>query len=276
MYLFQFLKSSRYDYYHIHLNELSWIVVFYLNSIGKKNIFIHSHNFFSSKHSSFKSIIHRTLLRTFLKKNYCLISCSNEAGDWLFGKREFILLKNSFDLEKFSYKGVSKKPNEKVRVGFLGRLEDQKDPLAAVDLYLNLFAGNSLTIKGEGSLLSKLKLYCIEKEIDHEVFFKKPDDMVVNFFNNIDVLIAPSKHEGLGIVIVEAYASGCEIIISEAFPKEIKNLKNINIIPYYTPNSHWSRNEQSRENIRHLKALGYCNHEKTLEKIYKNYHSNNL
>ena len=86
-------------------------------------------------------------------------------------ERVYFVKKNSFDLKNFLIKGLVKNPMRKL-VGFLGRFEDQKDPLAAVDLYLNLFAGNSLTIKGEGSLLSKLKLYCIEKEIDHEVFFK--------------------------------------------------------------------------------------------------------
>ncbi|TRX57195.1 glycosyltransferase [Thalassomonas sp. M1454] len=280
LYLLKAIKSDRFDYIHIHLNELTWVAVLLIkcNWVNTK-IVIHSHNFFDKKFETrivkFNNFFSKVLIKRVKSLN---LACSLEAGKWLFGKSKFSVVKNAFAIEEYR----TSKNEYGNQVGFIGRLEKQKQPIKAVKIFEKYFIDtHKLIMIGSGSYLKKLVNFIDENDLVKKVKLAPPQANIVNKLKDIDILVAPSLFEGLGIIIVEAFASGCKIIISEAFPDEIKLLPGIIILEdndeisihdrekLFAELSNDSRGVASERNIKHLRRLNYDIEEQNFEKIYK-------
>lgn len=73
---------------------------------------------------------------------------------------------------------------------------------------------------GEGPLEESIKEQVKEAGLaDHVIFLGGRKD-VSKFYSAADMFIFPSLHEGLGIVVIEAQASGLPCIVSDAVPAE--------------------------------------------------------
>lgn len=105
---------------------------------------------------------------------------------------------------------VDDKSLDEIHFAFLGRLDEQKNPLEfikAVGIVLNKYSDEKklkFSLAGDGelrneceSLISQLGL---EEKLTMTGWIKNKDE----FFNNVDVLCQPSKWEAFGLVFVEA------------------------------------------------------------------------
>ena len=89
-------------------------------------------------------------------------------------------------------------------LGFLGRFEEQKRPELFIELAYRLKElPYKFVMKGEGSRLSKCKLLAEELNIENIKFYRATTDVSV-FLDEVDILILPSKNEGLALVNYEA------------------------------------------------------------------------
>ncbi len=122
--------------------------------------------------------------------------------------RRSAVIPNWVNLDKFAYRPRSEfhKP---VKVGLLGQISPHKghqDALEAIQLlgkdYRLLIAG-----KGDPAYVDDLKRRAQGLPVDFLGFVSLPD-----FFNSIDVLLAPSWEEPFGIVLLEAMATGIPLI----------------------------------------------------------------
>lgn len=108
---------------------------------------------------------------------------------------------------------VVKKHNNN-KIIFVGRIEDQKDPLRLIDMAYELKKINNdfiLDMYGTGSLESKCQEKIKQLKLENNVFMKGfIDDK--NIYANYSLLWLTSKMEGFGLVIIEAKACGVPTI----------------------------------------------------------------
>lgn len=114
-------------------------------------------------------------------------------------------------------------------VGILGRISEEKGHFLAVEA-LKLLSYNHdnayLAISGKGKLEKELKTFIELADIENKTKFF--DMEAKDFLDILDVLIVPSKKEGFGYVIIEAFLKGIPVIgfNTGAISEIIKNGEN--------------------------------------------------
>lgn len=112
--------------------------------------------------------------------------------------------------------GVQKKTflkDRTLRLLFAGRLSREK----GIDLLLARLASFreapwTLTIAGEGNQKDELISICRDLKIEERVFFKGFVPDMGPLFLEHDCLVLPSRKEGFGLVIIEAFARGVPVL----------------------------------------------------------------
>ena len=109
------------------------------------------------------------------------------------------------------FKNLAREPHDKKNILWLGRFEDEKDPLLAIAVYkevLKNIPDAKLIMLGKGSLESKLRE---EARAGNNVEFPGWQDPVT-YLSTADVVLSTSKHESWGASIVEALAAGVPVV----------------------------------------------------------------
>lgn len=115
-------------------------------------------------------------------------------------------------------------------VGYAGHLIEVKNPQLLAPIFeavQDKYRGPIVFwVIGTGKMLSSVEEGCRERGVDCEFWGNQPADVMPEFMNCIDVLVLPSRNEGLPLVVVEALACGSNAVgsdvggISEAIGKE--------------------------------------------------------
>lgn len=229
-----FEQHKEYRIVHSHINQVSGLI---LERANKANIPVriaHSHN---NKYG--KNIIvnlYKKYLRKKINKNANYkFACSKQAGEFLFGKdSDFKIIHNAIDTSKFTY---NEKIRQKVRkqfnispdcfvIGSVGRLCYQKNPIFLINVFYEntkLNKNCKLILVGKGSLKNKLLRYIKKYNLTEKVIVLEDRKDVNELMQAMDFFVLPSRFEGLGIVLIEAQASGLRCIASEGvIPEEAK------------------------------------------------------
>lgn len=160
-------------------------------------------------------------------------ACSEKAGKWLYrDKADFTILRNGIMTERFKY---SERIREKKRkelcldksamvIGTVGRLVNQKNQgrlLNIVKRIVELKGNTKLLLVGEGPLDAELRKTAKKLKLDDNVLFTGPRTDINELLSSMDVFVLPSLYEGLGIVLVEAQASGLPCVFTDTIPKDV-------------------------------------------------------
>lgn len=222
------IMDRGYDAIHVHGNSSTMIIEMILAK--KKNIngrIAHCHN----STCSFK-IINRILKPLFNKSYTDAAACSKLAGDWLFGEDNYIIFNNAVNLEYYKYnENIRNRYREKLHltdkfvVGHVGHFTEQKNHSFLLDIFNEIYKKNNnavLLLISDGKLRNqieiKIKLLGLEDKV---ILLGKRTD-ISELMQAMDVFIFPSKWEGLGMVLIEAQATGLRCFASEEVPKEAK------------------------------------------------------
>ncbi|UCC94392.1 MAG: glycosyltransferase family 4 protein [Candidatus Omnitrophota bacterium] len=98
-------------------------------------------------------------------------------------------------------------------IGILGRISEEKGHLLAVQAYRLLqehYHNAYLLISGKGRLEDELRLFIQEVGLDDRV--RLGSWQADQFLDVIDLLLVPSRKEGFGYAILEAFAKGVAVI----------------------------------------------------------------
>ncbi|MGM9643632.1 MAG: glycosyltransferase family 1 protein [Eubacteriales bacterium] len=216
------VKANGYSIIHRHTgNAIGYFDLRAARCGGAKHLIIHSHNT-----NAEKKIIHR-LAKTFLSFNCVRFACSEAAGRWLFGNKDFQVIPNAIDVEKYCF---SSEDREKIRekyglndsfvVGHVGRIDYQKNHSFLIDIFYELqkrIPDSKLVCVGDGN--GHLKKDITEKVnslgLTEKVVFTGSINNVNEVMNAFDVFCLPSKYEGLSITLIEAQTNGLHCITSK-------------------------------------------------------------
>lgn len=103
-----------------------------------------------------------------------------------------------------------------ITIGRLSKEKRQADLIHAVKILVDEYNTDvSLTILGDGSLLSELKQLSQNLNIDDRIFFQGFVSKPLNYLASADLFVLSSEHEAFGYVLVEALAMGVPIVSTD-------------------------------------------------------------
>lgn len=214
------LCSNRYDIIHVNANSTTaFLELSVAKKCGVKNRIMHNHN--SICNSKF---LHALLIRPFQKSYTTAIACSDLAGDWLFGKDNYILLNNAIDTEKFSFHPEWR---EKIRsslgvtdgylLGHVGKINEQKNHIFLIDIFAEFVKKcprSKMVLIGDGPLRNEIQEKVKSLQLENDVIFVGMVSNVNEYLSALDCLVFPSKWEGLPLSLIEAQSTGLKCATS--------------------------------------------------------------
>ncbi|MEG1254503.1 glycosyltransferase family 1 protein [Clostridium sp.] len=188
----------------------------------------------------------RVLIRGF---STSFLSCSGVAGEYLFGTKilndeRYMRIPNYINYEKFinyvdkgksirSELGIAK---DDIVIGQIGRFISAKNHDFLLKIVEDLVQTNpkvKCILVGDGDLRQSIESQIKMLGIEENIYLLGVRDDVDRIFKAMDVFILPSTYEGLGLVLLEAQASGVPCVTSQAIQPEadlrIGLLKKLNL-----------------------------------------------
>lgn len=158
-------------------------------------------------------------------------ACGQEAGKWLFGKRNFTIIRNGRDISKYSFDEVKRRKvrqqmkvsDDCLLVGHVGNFNQQKNHHFVLEVFkeiIGLKENAKLYLIGSGVLLDEIKQLASEMGISDKVVFTGSISNVDEMLQAMDVMFLPSLHEGLPLVVVEWQIAGLPCLISDNVTRE--------------------------------------------------------
>ena len=286
------LKDGKYKIVHSHINTLSVFSLYAAKCAGVPVRIAHSHST-TNKQEKKKNLLKQVLKpfsKVFATDYMC---CSELAGRWLFGNKEYdkgnvSLLNNAIDLDKFKYdeKIRSDKRNElnisddTLVIGHVGRFVEQKNHRFLIDIFNEVHKqkeNSILLLAGQGPLMEEMKEKVKKLGIEECVKFLGQINDVKELYQAMDLFLFPSLYEGLGMVVVEAQASGLPCVVSTEIPEIAKVTQKIAFINLDSQIENWIRtifeylNNINRKNINFSAGIEKYDIRKEAIKLEKKY-----
>ena len=164
------------------------------------------------------------------------MACSLEAGIDRFGHKvvasdRFAVTKNGIDESQFIFSVEKRKQirselhiaDNEILIGHTGRFSHQKNHEFIINVFAEIIQSGynaKLLLLGEGVLKEQMKIKCEQLGISDLVIFAGIKKNTQDYYAAMDVFFFPSFFEGLGIVAVEAQATGLKVVASTAVPNE--------------------------------------------------------
>lgn len=228
----------------------------YILDIAKKNNIpiriAHSHDTKKGKKETLFRKYYEFYMRNKIHNNATnMLSCSNAAGQYVFGKKAiFQILYNGIDLNRFTYNIKSRDKirnylgvtNKDIILLNVGRFVDQKNHKYQIEIIKEL-SKQPISFKyvfiGDGPYLPQIKNSIKKSKLESSIIFLQNVYNTEDYYNAADIFLLPSKYEGMGIVAIEAQASGLPSLISSRVPKEINITDLVENIDISAPVSTW-------------------------------------
>lgn len=204
-----------------------------------------------------KSLIHRMFITVASKLSVsasnCLMACSEEAGRSMFGSREFHVLNNAIDVDRYQF-DASLRERLRSDFGFNHRrvlmMVARRDELKRFDhafaVFGELFRMNPDYVfavvgfqKEECLARDRAALSALPKEAQENVMFLGKRIDANALLNMADAFLLTSEHEGFGIAIIEAQANGLPCFISTGVPQAVKVTDLVHFLPCLGAPSEW-------------------------------------
>lgn len=162
--------------------------------------------------------------------DYCM-ACSKVAGNWLFKKKQFMVLNNAIEANKFRADSVIGRRireefdlGDSFVVGNVSRFSIPKNPNGILEIFRLIHEkrpNSKLLWVGDGPLRKEVEEKANEWGISGDIIFTGVRGDVNWLLQAMDVFILPSYYEGLPVAAVEAQAAGVPTYCSSAITREV-------------------------------------------------------
>lgn len=244
-----FNEHKEYQIVHGHMYTLGVIYLLAAKRNGVQVRIAHAHD--NDTERNMKYYLKRVMARLFRLYATDLFACSEEAGEYLFPHQEFKVLKNAINTESFIY---SERSNIEIRkelnlndqfvIGHVGRFQQQKNHSFLIDIFREIKKIKNdaiLLLIGTGDLEDNIKERVSRYHLTDSVRFLGNRKDMARLYHSMDVFLFPSLFEGLGIVAIEAQASGIPSICSNRLPDEVKLTPLIELVSLEDSAELWAK-----------------------------------
>lgn len=246
------IKEIKPDIIHVHL-ELLEIVYHARNVLDGIDLYYTCHNPLDTMIGYERPQEEKACRYLIEHNNMRIIALHEEMAKEInerFNLNNTAVIRNGIDLNRFRNVGKTK---EEIReglginsdtyvIGQIGRFAYQKNPEFTLMVFRELVKKHKdacLLLIGRGNQESKLRNMIREFDLENKVKLLVSRDDIPELLKAMDVFILPSRFEGLGIVLIEAQASGLPCVVSENIPSEAYQSKNITKLNLSDPIDMW-------------------------------------
>lgn len=218
-----------FDAIHVNMDMLNGINLRIAKKVGIRTRICHAHVSNNSAPDNFFKMcikpLYLTVMKKWMKKHSTYrVACSNVAGDYFFGKGNYLTIFNGIDINKFRKSASKAKHTKKSVFCTVGRIDAPKNPFFIADIVNELYRINH-DIKfiwiGSGGMDAEVKTYIENLPVKSAISFLGVRNDVEKILDQCSYFLFPSKYEGFGLVAVEAQAAGLDCFVSDTVPKDI-------------------------------------------------------
>ena len=236
--LVDWLEKNRCEYDIVHLHTYHALDVFVhlmaCRRVKCNRLVVHSHNTFGAHqrlHNVFRFINNLYPFKRF--------ACAYDAGVWLYGNRrmkkdDVQIVYNGINLEDYRYSENERikcrrelEIEESIVIGHIGRFSESKNHTQMIEIFQSFherIPDTILLLIGKGELQNDIKRKVDMLGLSSSVKFLGTRDDIPRLLAAMDILLFPSLHEGLSVVLVEAQASGLKCVVSDNILPQEENI----------------------------------------------------
>ena len=239
------LRQGKYDAVHVHQGVSSLNTLALAQRYGVPVKIVHNHGVKTS--GGLKGVFFRLLRELCCRYADWYFACSDEAGENMFGRRwktdpHCCLMKNAEELDCFVFDATVRQNlrdaaglgNGDLLLLHAGRMDEAKNQRFLLDVLAAIQKKEPkarLVLAGDGPLKELLMKKAAEKGLENSICFLGVVKNLNEWYMAADVFVFPSKHEGLGMVAVEAQISGLPVLCSTGVPRSVALTKNVRFLP---------------------------------------------
>lgn len=223
-------------------------------------------------------VLNNILKPFFFKYTNVRFACGEAAGKWLYGNKDFTIIRNGNDTKKFIYKSNQKEilkfDDTKLNIVSVGSVNKQKNYEYFMKVINELSKRTSnfkyyILGRNPQGIQEQLEQYLKENNIEDKVEFVGSVDNPQDFLSASDIFVLPSLYEGFPNVLIEAQMNGIPCIVSDTITDQACLCDNVYRIGISDNDiSKWvdtilsidkniDRVSQSEKNINILREKGY-------------------
>ncbi|MCM1535262.1 MAG: glycosyltransferase [Clostridium sp.] len=225
--LCRILKQERYNVIHIHGNSATMLIELlpaWLLGVKKRIAHVHT----TKSDYRFANAVMKAPMNLLANVR---LAVSKRAGDYLYGNRQFQVLRNAIDTTKYQFKKDSRLKCRKewgisdsdYVVGTVGKMYEPKNQLFLVEVFskvLDRLPDAKLILVGDGVLRQKIEDKIKELGIADSCILTGMQENAADFLNAMDCFVFPSLWEGMPLALIEAQVSGLYVVCSQNITKE--------------------------------------------------------
>lgn len=228
----RFFISESPDIVHIHCNNgMGLLCAEAARRAGVAVRVVHSHNSSLGSEEVWKRTLDSMLKLLYSNAPTVRVACSSMAGDWLFGKEPYSIIRNGIDLRKFAFSSAQRTVirggfgirESDLVIGIVGAGIPAKNASFSLDILAELHKEGifaHLVLIGEGEESASLCEKASQLGLSPWTHFTGTVSDVYRYYSAMDCLVMPSFYEGLPLSLIEAQASGLRCIVSDFVSEE--------------------------------------------------------
>lgn len=244
------IKEGKYDIVHVNMpGHVGFETLKMARQYGIWKRIFHAHN--PRNNLNLKTVISTKVYDYLLQREATeLVACSKSAGNSRFGNKDFQVLKNVIDTDRFVYRLEDRRYireklhiEKKVVVGVVGRFAAQKNPeflLECFAEYNKLNKESVLLWIGDGELQEKIQDRAKNMGLKGACLFVGRKNNIEKWYSAMDLFLLPSKFEGMGIVFLEAQCTGLPCFGSTNVPIETEVTELMHRISLKQEANYWA------------------------------------
>lgn len=281
----------KYRIAHCHMDCMSAFPLYHAKKAGVPIRIAHSHNKDQKKDIKYPvKMICKGLIPRVANQ---LFACGTEAGNFMFGNHPFKIMKNAIKVKDYVFNDQVRNQvrqefnlSNNIVLGNVANFSKQKNHTFLLDIfsiYHEMHKNSKLLLVGDGTGRTRIEEKICKLGLQDDVIMTGVRSDVNRILQAMDVFVFPSLYEGLGIVAIEAQASGLPCIISDEVPEEAIVTELVRRLPLSEDAGIWASEIDKVVNVKRtnqeecIKQKGYdiLSNTKWLEEFYLKVYSEN-
>lgn len=243
-----FREHPEYRIVHAHIDAMSYLPLLAAKR-GRVPVRIaHSHSTSIDRDMKYPiKQVFRLMIPTVANQRF---ACGQAAGEFLFRGREFTLIPNAVDANKYRF---DPKLRDQIRIelglegkfvlGHVGRFCYPKNHGQLIEIFhaaLKQNADARLMLIGTGENEATVRAQVNSLGIADKVLFLGSQAEVGRFYQAMDVFVMPSRFEGVPLTGVEAQFAQLPCVFSDRVPQEVAFTPRCSFLPLSAPAGKWA------------------------------------
>jgi len=235
--LMKIIREGGYNIVHAHGNSATLASEMLAAKLAGALVRIaHSHNTRCNH-----PVVHRALSPLMLMCANARFACGREAGEWLFGGRDFEIIRNASDARKYGFDAEKREEvrrvlglSDRTVIGTVGSLNEQKNPLFLLEAFAKAREMNEklhLLHAGDGNLRAQVEEKIAQLGLQEHVTLCGRRNDVPDLLQAMDMMVLPSRYEGFPCVLVEWQLNGLPVLVSDAVTRDCDLTGSLQYLP---------------------------------------------